>query len=88
LHQFPSKLFIDICGAHFESQLKGFGHLEVKGGAQDNVLEFKFQKVASRTYKVVLKGLGPGEYGFLAPGTTAGLNAASQGKVYTFRIAE
>jgi|HubBroStandDraft_3_1064219.scaffolds.fasta_scaffold3158789_1 hypothetical protein len=27
-------------------------------------------------------------YGFLAPGTTAALNAASEGKIYTVRIAE
>jgi len=64
------------------------GVLHASDGAQDNVLDFKFNKVASRTYKIVLKGLVAGEYGFLAPGTTAGLNAASHGNVYTFRIAE
>jgi hypothetical protein len=64
------------------------GVLHASGGAQDNVMEFKFEKVAGRTYKIELKNLGVGEYGFLAPGTTADLNAASQGKVYTFRIAE
>jgi hypothetical protein len=64
------------------------GVLHASGGAQDNVMEFKFEKVAGRTYKIELQGLGVGEYGFLAPGTTAGLNAASQGKIYTFRITE
>jgi hypothetical protein len=64
------------------------GVLHASGGAQDNVLDFTFEKVAPRTYKVQLKGLAPGEYGFLAPGTTASANAASQGKTYTFRIAE
>ena len=64
------------------------GVLHASGGAQDNVMDFTYEKVAVRTYKVELKNLGMGEYGFLAPGTTAGLNAASRGKVYTFRIAE
>jgi hypothetical protein len=64
------------------------GVLHASGGAQDNVMEFKFEKVAGRTYKTQLQNLGIGEYGFLASGTTAGLNAASQGKIYTFRITE
>lgn len=64
------------------------GVLHASGGAEDNSIDFKFEKVAPRTYKVELKGLAPGEYGFLAPGTTASPNAASQGKTYTFRIVE
>jgi hypothetical protein len=64
------------------------GVLHESGGAQDNVMEFKFEKVATRTFKIDLKNLGIGEYGFLAPGTTASPNAASQGKIYTFRIVE
>jgi len=64
------------------------GVLHASGGAQNNVIDFTFDKVASRTYKVELMNLSVGEYGFLAPGTTANLNAASQGKVYTFRIVE
>jgi hypothetical protein len=64
------------------------GVFHESGGAQNNVVDFVFDKVASRTYKVDLANLGAGEYGFLAPGTTASLNAASQGKIYTFRIVE
>jgi hypothetical protein len=64
------------------------GILHESGGAQNNVVDFTFDKVASRTYKIDLANLSVGEYGFLAPGTTASLNAASQGKVYTFRIVE
>ena len=51
-------------------------------------MDFSFEKIAPHTYKVQLKNLRAGEYGFLAPGTTASMNAASQGKVYTFRIIE
>jgi len=64
------------------------GVLHASGGAQDNSVGFTFEKVAPRTYKVELKGLAPGEYGFLAPGAVASANVASQGKAYTFRIAE
>jgi hypothetical protein len=64
------------------------GVFHESGGAQNNVVDFTFDKVASRTYKVDLANLSVGEYGFLAPGTTASMNAASQGKVYTFRIVE
>jgi hypothetical protein len=64
------------------------GVLHASGGAQDNVMDFTFEKVGPQTYKIELKGLPPGEYGFLAPGTTASPNAASQGKAYTFRLTE
>jgi hypothetical protein len=64
------------------------GVFHASGGAQDNVVDFKYEKVAARTYKIELRGPGAGEYGFLAPGTTASLNAASQGKMYTFSLAE
>jgi hypothetical protein len=64
------------------------GVFHESGGAQDNVIDFKHEKVSARTYKIELKNPGAGEYGFLAPGTTASLTASSQGKIYTFRIAE
>jgi hypothetical protein len=64
------------------------GVFHASGGAQDNVVDFKYEKVAARTYKIELRSPGAGEYGFLAPGTTASLNAASQGKMYTFSLAE
>ncbi len=64
------------------------GVFHASGGAQDNVMDFRVEKIGPHTYKVQLKNLRVGEYGFLAPGTTGSLNAASQGKVYTFRILE
>jgi hypothetical protein len=46
-------------------------------------------KIGSRTYTVTLSsGLGVGEYGFLPPGAYASWNAASQGKLYSFRLIE
>jgi hypothetical protein len=64
------------------------GILHASGGARDNVVEFKYEKVSPRIYKVSVPRLNIGEYGFLAPGAVATANAASQGKIYTFRIVE
>jgi hypothetical protein len=64
------------------------GILHKTGGAKDNDLTFDFEKVGSRTYKIVLNSLGVGDYGFLAPGAVASANVASNGKIYTFRILE
>jgi hypothetical protein len=64
------------------------GILHKSGGAQLNVMAFKFDKVAPRTYKIQLSDLQPGEYGFLAPGAVSSSNAASLGRIYTFRIPE
>jgi hypothetical protein len=64
------------------------GVLHASGGAEDNVIAFKFEKVAPRIYKVELPNLSMGEYGFLAPGAAASSDLASRGKIYTFRIPE
>jgi hypothetical protein len=64
------------------------GVLHASSGAKDNVIAFQFDKVAPRTYKVALPSIGPGEFGFLAPGMAASADMASRGKVYTFRIIE
>jgi hypothetical protein len=64
------------------------GVLHASGGAQDNVVHFEYEKVANRIYKIKVPRLSFGEYGFLAPGAVASANAASQGKIYTFQIAE
>jgi hypothetical protein len=64
------------------------GVLHMSGGAMNNVIDFQFQKIALRTYKVELPSLALGEYGFLAPGAAASADMASRGKIYTFRIIE
>jgi hypothetical protein len=52
------------------------------------VNEFKFEKIAPRTYKVQLPAVPIGEYGSLAPGAAASSDLASRGKIYTSRIVE
>ena len=64
------------------------GVLHASGGAKDNVLAFRFEKIAPRTYIVNLPSIGTGEFGLLAPGMAASSSMASVGKVYTFRIIE
>ena len=64
------------------------GILHESGGAKDNMVEFKYEKVSPRIYKVSVPRLNIGEYGFLAPGAVATANVAAQGKIYTFRVVE
>ena len=65
------------------------GVFHVSGGATRDLLAFDGQKIGSRTYTVTFSsGLGVGEYGFLPPGAYASWNAASQGKLYSFRLIE
>jgi hypothetical protein len=64
------------------------GVLHASGGAQDNVVPFEYKKIAPRVYRLIIPKVNVGEYGLLAPGAIASANAASQGKIYTFRIVE
>lgn len=64
------------------------GVLHSTGSAEENQVQFKFEKIAPRTYRIQIANIEPGEYGFLAPGAVASSNAASLGKIYTFRIPE
>jgi hypothetical protein len=64
------------------------GVFHQSGGAIRDVLPFEGKKIASRTYKVTLSQLSPGEYGFLPPGAVTSSSSASIGKMYTFRLIE
>jgi hypothetical protein len=63
------------------------GIIHMSGGADKNLVEFKFDKVASRTFKVRVENMSKGEYGFLPPGVNS-QSMASGGKIYTFGIME
>jgi len=63
------------------------GVFHVSGGATRDLLQFEGTKVSVRTYKVSLS-VSVGEYGFLPPGAFASTNAASSGKIYSFRVVE
>jgi hypothetical protein len=63
------------------------GVFHVSGGAARDLVQFESTKTASRTY-IVNISLGSGEYGFLPPGAFTSTNAASSGKIYSFRVIE
>ena len=65
------------------------GVLHVKCGATRDLVSFEGNKVASRTFVIVLQNPGPGEYGFLPPGAfTSASSSSTLGKMYTFSLME
>jgi hypothetical protein len=63
------------------------GVIHSSGGAERNALSFEPEKVGDRVWRIVLKGLAKGEYGFLPPGVCSASLSAS-GKMYTFGVIE
>jgi len=63
------------------------GILHVSGGAQRDEVAFQPEKVGNRVWRIVMRGLPNGEYGFLPPGVASASISAS-GKMYTFGVAE
>ena len=53
------------------------GILHVSGGAQRDVVAFQPEKIGNRTWKVVMRDLPKGEYGFLPPGVESASISAS-----------
>jgi hypothetical protein len=71
----------------FRSQTGGVIHNST--GASRDDIEFTATKVATRMYQVTLPATAtPGEYGILPPGAITSSNAASGGKIYTFKVLE
>ena len=65
------------------------GVFHVSGGATRDLTPFEGTKVSARTYTVSFsRASGAGEYGFLPPGAFTSTNAASSGKIYSFRVIE
>lgn len=76
------------------------GYIHSSSGLDKNAVEFKFEKIAPRVYRVKLGVLPKGEYGFLPPGGQFGAmgggasgamimqGSASAGKIYSFRVVE
>jgi hypothetical protein len=74
-------------GSNREFRTVTGGVFHVSGGATRDLLPFDGTKIAARQYTVTLPVLAAGEYGFLPP-YPATANAASSGKIYSFRIIE
>jgi hypothetical protein len=63
------------------------GVFHASGGAERTAIPFSAEKIQSRTWRIKLGNLSPGEYGFLPPGIAAASIGAS-GKMYSFSILE
>ena len=94
-------LKLDEKGDRREFRAVTGGIYHSSGGAEKNAVKFDFQKIAGRTYKIVLTGLKKGEYGFLPPGAcsvggvgggnsgkTVQGGSMQSGKLYTFGVME
>lgn len=81
------KLRVNSDNREFRSETGGVFHSS--SGAQRDVVAFTPVKVAPRMYQFTLATDMPvGEYGILPPGSMATSNAASAGKMFTFKIPE
>lgn len=80
-------LKLDEKGDRREFRAMTGGIIHASGGADKNAVEFQYEKVASRTFRIKLADLKKGEYGFLPPGVSS-QSVASAGKIYTFGIIE
>jgi hypothetical protein len=94
-------LKLDEKGDRREFRAVTGGVYHSSGGAEKDAIKFDFQKIAPRTYKIMLTGLKKGEYGILPPGGgsvgATGGGASGQtvqggsmqaGKLYTFGVTE
>jgi len=94
-------LKLDEKGDRREFRAVTGGVYHSSGGLEKDAIKFDFQKIAPRTFKIVLTGLKKGEYGLLPPGSGSvggmGGGASGQtvqggsmqaGKLYTFGITE
>lgn len=94
-------LKLDEKGDRREFRAVTGGVYHSSGGLEKDAIKFDFQKIAPRTFKILLAGLKKGEYGLLPPGSGSvggtGGGASGQtvqggsmqaGKLYTFGVME
>jgi hypothetical protein len=94
-------LKLDEKGDRREFRAVTGGVYHSSGGAEKDAIKFDFQKIAPRTFKILLTGLKKGEYGFLPPGSgsvggvgggvsgqTVQGGSMQAGKLYTFGVME
>ncbi len=80
-------LKLDEKGNRREFRAKTGGIIHASEGSEKNAVEFTPEKIASRTWRLTLKDLKKGEYGFLPPGVSAE-SISSSGKIYSFGVME
>jgi hypothetical protein len=81
------KLRVNSKDREFRSTTGGVFHAST--GAKRDSIDFTAAKIAPHIYEFSLPaGQAVGEYGILPPGSVSSANAASGGKLYTFRLLE
>jgi hypothetical protein len=80
-------LKLDEHGNRREFRAMTGGIIHASGGAERNAVKFEPEKVGQRTWKIPLKDMQKGEYGFLPPGVNSS-SISSSGKLYCFGVTE
>lgn len=81
------KLRVNSKDREFRSATGGVFHSST--GAKRDVVKFTASKIGPHLYEFTLPaGQAAGEYGILPPGAVSSANAASGGKIYTFKLTE
>ena len=80
-------LRLDQHGNRREFRAMTGGIFHASGGAERNAVQFETEKLGNRIWRIVLKDLKKGEYGFLPPGVSSA-SLSSSGKIYTLGIIE
>jgi hypothetical protein len=63
------------------------GVVHSSGGAERNLVSFESEKIGNRVWRIAIKNLPQGEYGFLPPGVNSA-SLSSSGKIYSFGVME
>ena len=63
------------------------GIIHASSGSECNAVKFEPEKVGQRVWRISLKYLKKGEYGFLPPGVNSA-SISSSGKMYCFGVIE
>lgn len=77
------RLFTKSTRREFRAMSTSF--LATRSGADMNQVPFEGEKLKSRTFRIKLLQLEPGEYGLLPP-LTSGANLTTAGKIYSFTV--
>jgi hypothetical protein len=60
----------------------------MKMGTEHSALQFDSDTIDKGRYKLTVKDLKQGEYGFMPPGAEVSRNSSSAGKIYSFQVTE
>jgi len=80
-------LAFNVKGDRREVEL-GRARFTTRMGTEHAAVNFESEKIDKGRYKITVRNLKSGDYGFLPPGAELSKNASSVGKIYTFQVVE